>query len=301
MRIEGGRRRERPAVEHDPVVRLIRQQVDAPVVRRGGLIEDGRELGQRVRLVDPARGVMGRVHDDGSGPRRQGGADRLQIEIERRAGRLDTDRRHAAGEDQRLVEEPGRRDVHDLVARIGDRAEHDREPGEVPVRHVDVLGGERHVEPRAQTRGHGRRGRRGAHRVGVVIRPGRLDRTPERIDVRRRRQLVRVAEQEVGSPGRGNRAVADGPRRERPDRVPEPADLFRWRAHLALLRRAEAEVLLPERLHQVPTEHVDQRLDLALVRRDRLELQVAQIGRQRRSGARARRSASAAACRGGRC
>ena len=146
-----GRRLEPVAVEHDAVVRLVRQQVDRAadllLVRR----QQPGQGAQRLRRVDAPAGVVGRVDDDGPGPRRQRPRrwprrSRSQLS----AVDLHAHRDRAPVQRQRLVEEPGRRVEDDLVAGIDDGVQRGRQPAERAVGHADVVVLVRQAVARAQ-------------------------------------------------------------------------------------------------------------------------------------------------------
>ena len=266
------------ALEHDAVVRLVGQQEDPPVVARRRRFEQRGELGEQRRPVDPPRRVVRRVHDDGARPRRDRRLDRLEVQIEGTlAIRVHPHRRRARGDDQRLVEEPRRRDEDHLVADVHDRPQRDGQPGEVAVRHVDVVCAEREPEPVRQTGRDRGRGLRQILRVRVVILARRLGPADEGVDVGLRGAFVRVAEHEVARLGAAQRLperFVGAERREVPERRDHGFHLLRERAHLPLLATAVAERFVAEEpAEAVPAEDLQEALDLALVRFEGGELQ----------------------------
>ena len=125
--VDLGRAVERPAVEHDPVVGLVADEVDRVAVASARVVERGTEPAQVLDREDPAAGVVRRVDEDGPRPGRDRGRDRLDVEVERGRRQGHADRGPAGRLDEQLVEEPGRRREDDLVARLEDRPERDRE------------------------------------------------------------------------------------------------------------------------------------------------------------------------------
>jgi hypothetical protein len=110
---------------------------------------------ERRRRIDPFRRVVRRVDQDDARPGRERARDGVHVQIERRGLDPDPDRRAGGSQDHRLVEEPGRRDEHDLVAGVDDHAERQSERAMGSAREQDVVRLERQAQLLAE-RGGGR-------------------------------------------------------------------------------------------------------------------------------------------------
>ena len=207
VRVELGRARERPVVEQDPRVRLVRDQVDRVPDAFGA---GGEHVGQRAKglgRVDLAARVVRRVHDDRRGAFGDRRLDRVEVEVPGLVVHGHPDGVRLAAEDDRLVEEPRGREEDHLVAGVGHRSDAQVQAGERAVGHQDVVGLVRHAPSLAQA------GRGGLLRVRLV----ELVRVPvlvlrhgpalQRLDELRERHLLGVAGDEVAHGGVGRVAV----------------------------------------------------------------------------------------------
>ncbi len=160
-------------------------------------------VAQRAQLglpVDPAGGVVRRVDDDRARPRRDRRGDGVDVEVERGLGEVDADGRCAGRGDHQLVEEPRWREVDHLVADVAQGPDRDAQRAERARRHRDVLGPIRDPGPPAERLGHHRARLLLAHLVREPVLVLRHGVALERVDQPRQRQLLWVAEREVGDP-----------------------------------------------------------------------------------------------------
>ncbi len=207
VRVELGRARERPVVEQDPRVRLVRDQVDRMPDAFGTRREHVGQRAQGLGRVDLAARVVRRVHDDRGGALGDRRLDRIQVEVPGLVVHGDPDRVRLAAEDDRLVEEPRRRQEDHLVTGIGHRSDAQVQAGERAVGHQDVVGLVRHAASLAQA-GRGRLLRvRLVELVGVPVLVLRHGPALQRLDELRERHLLRVAGDEVADGGVGRVAV----------------------------------------------------------------------------------------------
>jgi hypothetical protein len=91
-------------------------------------------------LVDPAARVVRVVEDDEARAGRDPGSDRLDVETKGGRPKADTNRHAVGGQDEHLVEEPGRREEDRLVPRFEKRPQGDCQGGETAVGHGHVRG-----------------------------------------------------------------------------------------------------------------------------------------------------------------
>src|SRR5690606_8603906 len=89
--------------------------------------------------VDLACRVVGGVDDDGPCPPGDGRGDGFEVEVVRLAVDGHADGCRSVRDDYRLVEEPWRGQVDDLVAWVGKRGDRHRQRREAAVGHEDVL------------------------------------------------------------------------------------------------------------------------------------------------------------------
>ena len=189
------------AVVEDAVIGLVRQQVDrAPVPRRGGL-EDSSETIERRARIDLSGRVVRRVDDDGARPRGDRPLDGRHVDVERPHVDAYLHRQQAEALRDAVVEEPGRREIDDLVAFVADGAHGDLEAGERAGRQRDVFRSEPDT-PVLGERGDDRAPRLGHIHVvrEPVLAPG-LAPLLDRSHVFGERHLLRIAGDEVGDPG----------------------------------------------------------------------------------------------------
>ena len=181
------------AVVQDPVVRLVGDQVDRVVCA----VENIRQALQLVRREDAAARVVRRVDDDR--PRSCGDVpfDRVDRQLKLRGFEVDANRLRAVGDDHRDVEEPRRRQVDHLVARVKDRAQRRGQAAECARCHRDISGIEVDPGQLAQRLHRDLDRLRVAELVGEPILVLRRRPFRERLLDLRQRHLLRVAELQV--------------------------------------------------------------------------------------------------------
>ena len=138
------------AVKEDAAVRLIGDHPDGTAVTPASPSQPAGQTLQGGRWVDPPRGVVRGVDDDGAGPRGQCRDDGVDVKVE--SGRLQPhpNRRGAAGDDHSFVEEPRWAQEDHLITGVdhAGQGQCDRPTGAASEEHV--LGGEAHAQLGAQ-------------------------------------------------------------------------------------------------------------------------------------------------------
>ena len=198
MRIEVEQARDFRAVS-EFAVRLVGDEVNGRALFGALFVQ---ERGERLQLRPPvhrARGVVGRIENDGFGPRADRTIERGEVEMEVRR-RLCLDDLPARPFDKDAVlREVGRND-DELVPRLGHGGKRNRERRRRAARHVDARRGhgcaERRLKILRDRRAHLGRARRGS--IAVEPHRGRFrDETDDlRIDFGRRRNAG-IPEREI--------------------------------------------------------------------------------------------------------